>query len=433
MDYRREELLPGVWLTALRTGKFKTGTLTLTLLSQLDAETASMHALIPGVLRRGTVSLPDMGEHRLAPGFPLRRAAESAVRRVGEVQCSGFFSSFPEDRLLPERASLLRQVSALLGELLLRPNTRGGLMLPDYVNSERGKLCERIRAQKNDKDSYAVQRLVQLMCPCEAVAAGTLGSEESAEAIHYTKLTRRWRELTAAAPIELFYCGSEGFEAVSDALAEALTGLPRGELDADIGTDVRMNAMESAPREFTDHMDVTQGKLAMGWRLGESMEEPDVPALLVFNAVFGGSVTSKLFMNVRERLQLCYYASSGLDWQKGLLLVSSGVAFDKLGAARDEIFTQLEAMKRGEVTAEELEAARLFRPQPLRLHGRRPLRAGEPLPLDEYRGLGRLAGGHRRRLRRRHRRGRGAHRAEYGLRRHLLSQSGEGESDDDQA
>lgn len=359
MDYRREELLPGVWLTALRTGKFKTGTLTLTLLSQLDAETASMHALIPSVLRRGTVSLPDMESIASRLDSLYGAQAESAVRRVGEVQCSGFFSSFPEDRLLPERASLLRQVSALLGELLLRPNTRGGLLLPDYVNSERDKLCERIRAQKNDKDSYAVQRLVQLMCPCEAVAAGTLGSEESAEAIHYTKLTRRWRELTAAAPIELFYCGSEGFEAVSDALAEALTGLPRGELDADIGTDVRMNAMESAPREFTDHMDVTQGKLAMGWRLGESMEEPDIPALLVFNAVFGGSVTSKLFMNVRERLQLCYYASSGLDWQKGLLLVSSGVAFDKLGAARDEIFAQLEAMKRGEVTAEELEAARL--------------------------------------------------------------------------
>ena len=75
------------------------------------------------------------------------------------------------------------------------------------------------------------------------------------------------------------------------------------------------------------------------------MAEPDVPALLVFNAVFGGSVTSKLFMNVRERLQLCYYASSGLDWQKGLLIVSSGVAFDKLGAARDEIFAQLEAIE----------------------------------------------------------------------------------------
>ena len=358
MDYRREELLPGVWLTALRTGKFKTGTLTLTLLSQLDAETASMHALIPSVLRRGTVSLPDMESIASRLDSLYGAQAESAVRRVGEVQCSGFFSSFPEDRLLPERASLLRQVSALLGELLLRPNTRGGLLLPDYVNSERDKLCERIRAQKNDKDSYAVQRLVQLMCPCEAVAAGTLGSEESAEAIHYTKLTRRWRELTAAAPIELFYCGSEGFEAVSDALAEALTGLPRGELDADIGTDVRMNAMESAPREFTDHMDVTQGKLAMGWRLGESMEEPDVPALLVFNAVFGGSVTSKLFMNVREKLSLCYYASSGLMKYKDVMLVSSGVEFDKVGQAQDEILAQLKNCQEGQFSDDELEWAR---------------------------------------------------------------------------
>lgn len=359
MEYTREELMPGVWLTALRTEKFKTGTLTLSLLSQLDASTASMHALIPSVLRRGTVSLPDMESIASCLDTLYGAQAEASVRRVGEVQCSGFAATFPEDRLLPERAGLLKSVSGLLGELLLRPNTRGGLLLPDYVNSERDKLIERIRAQKNDKDSYAVQRLVQLMCPCEAVSAGTLGTEESAEAIHYTKLTRRWRELTATAPVELFYCGSEEFGAVADALTDALTGLPRGEIDGDIGTDVRMNSMEESPREFTDFMDVTQGKLAMGWRLGDSMAEPDIPALLVFNAVFGGSVTSKLFMNVRERLQLCYYASSGLDWQKGLLIVSSGVAFDKLGAARDEIFAQLEAIKRGEVSSQELEAARL--------------------------------------------------------------------------
>lgn len=358
MEYTREELLPGVWLTALRTDKFKTGTLTMSLLSQLDAETASMHALIPSVLRRGTVRLPDMESIAGELDGLYGSRVEPAVRRVGEVQLTGFTASFPEDRLLPERMGLLGRISSLLGDLLLRPNTRGGLLLPDYVNGEREKLVERIRAQKNDKDSYAVQRLIQLMCAYEPISAGVLGSEDSAEGIHYTRLTRRWRELTATAPIELFYCGSESFSAVADALGEALFDLPRGELDADIGTDVRMNSLEESPREFTDLMDVTQGKLAMGWRLGNSMLEPDVPALMVFNAVFGGSVTSKLFMNVRERLQLCYYASSGLDWQKGLLLVSSGVAFDKLGAARDEILAQLDEIRRGNVTAEELTAAR---------------------------------------------------------------------------
>lgn len=87
MEYTREELMPGVWLTALRTEKFKTGTLTLSLLSQLDASTASMHALIPSVLRRGTVSLPDMESIASRLDTLYGAQAEASVRRVGEVQC----------------------------------------------------------------------------------------------------------------------------------------------------------------------------------------------------------------------------------------------------------------------------------------------------------------------------------------------------------
>ena len=105
-------------------------------------------------------------------------------------------------------------------------------------------------------------------------------------------------------------------------------------------------------------MAVSQGKLVMGFRLGESMEEPDVAALYVFNACFGGGTTSKLFANVRERLQLCYYASSLVDTHKGILLVSSGIEFDKYEAVRDEVLAQLAAMAKGEMSDEELESAR---------------------------------------------------------------------------
>ena len=119
-----------------------------------------------------------------------------------------------------------------------------------------------------------------------------------------------------------------------------------------------MNAVEAAPRFAEEEMDVTQGKLVMGFRLGECMEEPDVPAIRVFNAVFGGGTTSKLFVNVRERLQLCYYASSMADVHKGVLLVSSGIEFDKLDVVRGEILNQLEAIRRGEVSEEELASAK---------------------------------------------------------------------------
>ena len=119
-----------------------------------------------------------------------------------------------------------------------------------------------------------------------------------------------------------------------------------------------MNALEDEARTVEEKLDVNQGKLVIGWRLGECMEEPDLAALHVFNAVFGGGSTSKLFMNVREKLQLCYYAGSLIDTHKGLMLVSSGVEFSDKDAAQAEIFAQLEAMKQGEISEEELEAAR---------------------------------------------------------------------------
>ena len=85
-----------------------------------------------------------------------------------------------------------------------------------------------------------------------------------------------------------------------------------------------MNAVEAQPRYVEEQMDVSQGKLVMGFRLGECMEEPDVAAIHVFNSVYGSGSTSKLFMNVREKLSLCYYASSSVDTHKGLMLISSG-------------------------------------------------------------------------------------------------------------
>ena len=106
-------------------------------------------------------------------------------------------------------------------------------------------------------------------------------------------------------------------------------------------------------------MDVTQGKLAMGFRTGGvTCWEEEYPAMAMCNAVFGGTTMSKLFMNVREKLSLCYYASSTLEKMKGLILVSSGIEFDKFQQARDEILHQLEEIRQGNMEDWELEGTR---------------------------------------------------------------------------
>ncbi len=355
----RREIMPGVYMTCLQTDKFKTGLLSVNLLTRLSRETAAKNALIPSVLRRGTVSSPDLNAMAARLDSLYGARLEPAVRKKGEIQCVGFWADFVDEAWLPQGEGLLEKVAALVGEVLLQPNTRGGLLLPGYVDGEKEKLLEDIRARVNDKISYSRYRLTELMCPAEDYAVDVLGTEEEAEAVGYVALTRHYRALLASSPVEVFYCGTADPDRAERAVRDALATLPRGELDMDLGTDIRMNTVEEAPRVFTDVLDVTQGKLAVGYRLGAAMEDPDMAALRVMNAVFGGGVSSKLFMNVREKLSLCYFADSAVDLMKGVMMVLSGIEVKDYDQALAEIGRQLQAVKDGLITDEELHAAKV--------------------------------------------------------------------------
>lgn len=355
-----ELIMPNVVLTCLQTDKFKTGCLSINLLTPLLRETAAKNALVPMVLSRGTASLPDMAaiSARLDALYGAR--LKPVIRKKGEIQVVGLYADFADDAFISDDSGLLEKVTALMGEMLLMPKTHGGLLLKDYVESEREQLLELIRGRINEKRYYSIQRLFELMCSVEDYAVDKLGSESEAENITAAALTKHYHSLLADSPVEVFYCGSADFYRVRAAVTGALSALPRSEAEPDLGTDIRMNSLEEAPRYFEDRLHVTQGKLAIGFRLGDCMEDPNPAAIRVFNAVYGGSVTSKLFMNVRERLSLCYFASSLVDLHKGILAVSSGIEFDKFDAARDEIFAQLEAVRRGEITEEELSGAKNY-------------------------------------------------------------------------
>lgn len=358
MEYARTEIMSGVWLTHIRTDKFKTACLSVSLLTQLKKETASMNALIPMVLRRGTALYGDMEAISRRLDELYGAAVEPVVRRIGEIQSIGFIASVPEEEFLPAGANTLRGVCDLIGQLLCAPNTRGGLLLPQYVDSEREKLLEAIRARINDKISWSISRCIEEMCCGEDYAVDRLGDEESADAIRYQKLTKQYRAILQESPVEIFYCGRAGLRRVEGLLREAFSTLPRGEIDYEIGTDVRLNAIGEEPRCYSEQMNVTQAKLVIGWRLGEAMEDPDPAALRVFASLFGGSTASKLFVNVREKLSLCYYASAVCDRIKGILLAYAGTDADRTEEAKDEILAQFAAIARGEITEEELVSAK---------------------------------------------------------------------------
>ena len=358
-EVSRSQLLPGVFLTLVHTKKFKSSMLSMTLLTPLKKETAAVNSLIPYLLRRGSEDHPDMQSLAAALDQLYGGSIEPAVRKRGETQCVGFVGSFLDDAYTLDNCRVLEQAAALMGELLLRPYTRDGVFCPDYTRQEKANLADRIRAEINDKRQYAVSRLVEEMCAQEPYGVGRMGREEDVEAITPRSAWEQYRALLAHSRLEIYYCGSKEEREVRAILETALKGLPREGGYALEETLVIPGAKEV--RQVTESLDVAQGKLTMGFRTGGiTMGDPRYPALLLCNALFGGTTTAKLFLNVREKLSLCYYASSSLDRYKGVMLVSSGVEFAHKQRAEDEILAQLEACRRGEFEPWEIDGARSY-------------------------------------------------------------------------
>lgn len=352
MDPIRKELLPGVYLNYVHAVKFKTGTLGAQFITPMDEALASPGALLPEVLYRGTARCPDM--RALGRAFDLLYGASGTytVRKKGENQCLGFVSSFIDDAYAPGGERLLEPMAALLGELLLDPVTENGRFWDAYVESEKINLIDTIHSLIDDKRTYADMRLLQEMCRGERYGVARLGTEERVEKLDSAALWAFYQNLLATARLELFYCGSAAQQRVEDALLDAFSALPRGERAAPVVAEHR-DAPET-PRYVSEKMDVTQGKLSMGFRASTE----DAPAMLLANLVFGGYSNSKLFLNVREKLSLCYYASSGYHRSKGIVTVSSGVEYGNFRVAHDEILTQLKAVQDGAFEPWELEGAR---------------------------------------------------------------------------
>ena len=352
MNENRREIMENVYLTYLPATKFKTGCLSAQLVTPLRRETAAWNALLPPVLSRGTVRYPDMESLSAAMDRLYGMNLSTTIRKRGERQCVGFVTTVIDDRYAPGGEPLLEPAAQLLGELFLDPVTRGGRFLPEYVESEKTNLIDSIRSIRNDKRDWADRRLLEEMCAAEPYGVSRWGDEQSAAKINNQKLYQYSQRLLAESRLELFYCGSAECHRVEEALLTAFSSLTRGPQTEP--EPPRRFAAPSQPRLVTEEMDVTQGKLSMGFRC----DTDDEPAMILTNLMFGGSSNSKLFLNVREKLSLCYYASSTYVRSKGILTVSSGIETADYDRAEAEILRQLDEIRQGLWEDWELTAAR---------------------------------------------------------------------------
>lgn len=345
---------PGITLRCFRDTRFKHSCLSLEFVRPMDRSEAAMNALIPAVLLRGTVSAPDLRAITLRLDDLYGAMVGPMVRRAGDYQAAGFFSSFISDRFAMDGDRILEPLIGFLSQLLLEPVTENGVFCKEYISGEKKNLITAIEAQKNDKRAYANAQMLRKMCANDTMGVPRLGETAQVKKItpetawvHYQKILRH-------SPIEIFYVG----EAEPQEVAKLLQPMVN-RLDRDFVPLQPQTPYQPAPAgNHTETMDISQGKLSMGFVTPITLRDTGFAAMQVCNVLLGGGMTSLLFMNIREKLSLCYDIGSAYHGSKGIVTISAGIDPDKYDTVRQEILAQLDLCRKGEFTQQQLTAAK---------------------------------------------------------------------------
>ena len=347
-------LLPGVTLRIFPAERFKQGCLSLQFLRPMCAEEAALNAIIPAVLLRGTKQHPDLRAITLRLDDLYGASVGALVRRVGDYQTVGLYCGFIEDRYAFAGDRVLEPMLDFLEELLLDPLTDGEAFDKEFVESEKRNLIATIESERNDKRAYCAAQMLKKMCAADSFGIPRLGEKEQVEAIDAISAWNHYQTILRHSPVEIFYVGSGSEEAVADRLRRLFDRMDREVVALPAQTAFR----DGGGGTYTETMVISQGKLSMGFVTPITNKDPQFAAMQVLNTVFGAGMTSKLFMNIREKMSLCYSIGSGYYGSKGIMTVSAGIDCDKEPVVTQEILRQLDACRAGEITPEELAAGK---------------------------------------------------------------------------
>lgn len=338
-------------LHIFNSNKFKTNLIQMVIIEKLDAETVSANALLPYVFYRGSNKYPTTRDFKIRLNELYGSELGISILKRGENQLLIFSLELPNEKFLPEQTPLFQKGLKLLYELVLNP-----AMKEEYIEQEKDNLQKKIKALINDKYSYAVKRCYQEMCSNEAYGLYKLGKKEELATISKKQLLKRYKSIIDNSNILFFVVGDIEDNRVFSDINTVFNFKHKQSKEIN---KTKLKSQVTDVKEIRDKMKVKQGKLIMGFRTGITRGSKSYYPLIVYNGILGAFPHSKLFQNVREKASLAYFANSGLETTKGLLLISSGIDFNVYQKAREIILQQVEEIKKGNFTIQELNWAKM--------------------------------------------------------------------------
>ena len=352
--FERKQLAPGVFLTTLDAEKFNRCRITIHLRYAALRRSATDAAVLPLVLERGYAQCPDMTalSRKLARLYGADLGVDlgtAGIDRVLTVDICGI-----KDRFALAGEDLTREYADIAFGVVFDPYLVDGAFDPEAVRIEKETLDRRLQAEFNNKRLYCVRQARRRFYGDSPAGIELGGYRADLPAVTPQTLKAEYDRILRTAAIDVMVQGADAAN-VAERLLCALEKVPRApQLFAGA---MAMPAAE--PRHYREEIPgLTQAKLCMLFTTGTPEDLPSINLLRMAMSVFGGSTTSRLFRNVREKQSLCYYCGATALRATGVMMVDSGVEPGREAEAEAAILKELDDLRRGPITGEEMENSR---------------------------------------------------------------------------
>lgn len=355
MNYNKKELKKGIMFHKINTNKFKTNLFAVFIATPLTRENVTKNALITAILRRGSKNIPsqDLISKKLEEMYGA--TFDCGIEKTGDNQIIKFYLEAINEEFLPEKENLSKKCINILFDIIFNPYIENGGFKKEYFESEKNNLKQIIESKIDNKKAYSFERCIEEMFKNEPYGLYKYGYTEDLENITPQDLYEYYKELIKNAKIDIFASGDLKDDEILEDIKEndLMINLNEREADYIVNTERTYKKEVEPEKVVEEHMQVVQGNLVIGLNINTEKDNAKF-IISLYNALLGGGANSKLFQNVREKESLAYIAGSTYRRQKNVIFIRCGIEISNYEKALESIKRQLDDMKNGKFTEEDI-------------------------------------------------------------------------------
>lgn len=348
----RRKIADGVYFSSITDKRYKKNLISVAFSTQLSEDTATENVIVPVLLTKCNSKLPTYKAFNNKMSRLYASGIGGTAGRQYDLQTISFGAYYLDDIYALSGEKMTGIMTDILIDCLTSPVTENGVFSEKFVELEKKTVIDNIETAINDKRSYAIERAMKTICKGEPASVCSYGTVEKAKLITPDSAYKAYRRMLETMPCEIICTGCSDFEGVAEKFAAAFEKAGRHDIE---NTTIALSPVKTQTEEVTERLTVNQSKLVLGFK----SHSDDDAALVLLQKIFGGTTSSKLFRNVREKMSLCYYCSAARNDLKGIMLVNSGVENENIEKTKEAVIDQLEEIKNGNFTNEDINFAEM--------------------------------------------------------------------------